>query len=586
MDDRSSVSSAPMKAATEPKPSWGALLVSVLGSIGVMALLGCPAGTNLGVVRTVADLRATIGTGTIGDATNPPTVVTLQGHSTPGDGGGGLFSWDSGTTADDGGTLIHPTGGSGSWRRLYDGPVNVRWFGAKGDGSTPDQVAINAAVNAAAPSGDGLNVFFPTGTYRLTSTIRADRDGLTLTGGPDAVLLVDPPPPGNLESYPEALLVAQNGGATTTHRVVIEGLTFQVKGGSDNTGGSAGVIQLNNCADCVVRHVRVVRDPSVNVLPAGVDGIVMAAGSIGGLIQGCTVDGMAKVGIYLPPNVVGSPNTSYTRIDTSEVRNMNGTIGAVGIGIGAEHVVVSNCQAHDNLGSGLLIQTIGLTPPRAPGDIQIIGGHYDANHVHGIDVNTAYSAIPNNIQVNDVNTSYNWQNGIVVENATNVVISGPTVAYNRGAGMVIGSSGASRVQVINPTVFDNGSSAAHLGIGISSRADSITIAGGRLYDDLAVPAQLYGIQLIPDSGRAPTNIRILDVDCDGANSILQNALVVTAPNGAEAASGFYRIQHAGNPEDAAPFSAPVGSQYVNTTSGVLWVRVPDTNFPWEQVVTQ
>lgn len=39
-----------------------------------------------------------------------------------------------------------PTGASGAWIRQFDGPVSVRWFGAKGDGSTNDDGAFQAAL--------------------------------------------------------------------------------------------------------------------------------------------------------------------------------------------------------------------------------------------------------------------------------------------------------------------------------------------------------------------------------------------------------------------------------------------------------
>lgn len=52
-------------------------------------------------------------------------------------------------------------------------PINVKWFGAKGDGVTDDTVAINAALAGAAPSG---TLHFPIGRYIVTSTI-------TLLGG-------------------------------------------------------------------------------------------------------------------------------------------------------------------------------------------------------------------------------------------------------------------------------------------------------------------------------------------------------------------------------------------------------------------
>src|SRR5581483_1838772 len=71
------------------------------------------------------------------------------------------------------------TGKSGAWVRKYDGSVNVRWFGATGDGSTDDSAAFTAAVaylKAVAVNSDGgehkasPRLFIPAGHYYLAAT--------------------------------------------------------------------------------------------------------------------------------------------------------------------------------------------------------------------------------------------------------------------------------------------------------------------------------------------------------------------------------------------------------------------------------
>ncbi|HEY0266979.1 MAG TPA: glycosyl hydrolase family 28-related protein, partial [Rhizomicrobium sp.] len=46
---------------------------------------------------------------------------------------------------------------------------NVRDFGARGDGTTDDRAAINAALTAASAAGGGT-VYFPAGTYRVAAS--------------------------------------------------------------------------------------------------------------------------------------------------------------------------------------------------------------------------------------------------------------------------------------------------------------------------------------------------------------------------------------------------------------------------------
>lgn len=110
------------------------------------------------VVTNLAALRALA-------TTNLAGIVYVQGNTTVGDGGEGMFRWvGADATADDSGTIIAPTVGAGRWFRIYSGPVNVRWFG----GLT--SAAINLACAAAVASGS-KEVFAPAGTYVIIATI-------------------------------------------------------------------------------------------------------------------------------------------------------------------------------------------------------------------------------------------------------------------------------------------------------------------------------------------------------------------------------------------------------------------------------
>src|SRR5262245_15485023 len=69
-------------------------------------------------------------------ATLGAACVVVLGYTTIADGGGGLFVWDEDTaSADNRGTVIVPaiTPRTGCWKRLFSGPMSVKWFGAVGD---------------------------------------------------------------------------------------------------------------------------------------------------------------------------------------------------------------------------------------------------------------------------------------------------------------------------------------------------------------------------------------------------------------------------------------------------------------------
>ncbi|MBL4940047.1 MAG: hypothetical protein JKY81_00120 [Colwellia sp.] len=80
-----------------------------------------------------------------------PTVnlqsILLNGHTNAGIGGGEFFFDASDTTsADNNGTIIVTSGGK-RWKRIYDGAVDVAWFGAIGDGVTKDSTAFQNAAD-------------------------------------------------------------------------------------------------------------------------------------------------------------------------------------------------------------------------------------------------------------------------------------------------------------------------------------------------------------------------------------------------------------------------------------------------------
>ncbi|WP_176706346.1 right-handed parallel beta-helix repeat-containing protein [Paenibacillus hemerocallicola] len=135
--------------------------VSAQGSTVTGAVYGggtlCASG-NCVINTTIAELRGAT-------AADPDHV-----HFVRDAGQEGHFRYDPAdtTSADNTGTVL--VAGSGyRFKRLYSGALNVKWFGAKGDGSSDDAAAIQAAVDAAQNRGDTL--YFPTADYMITVPI-------------------------------------------------------------------------------------------------------------------------------------------------------------------------------------------------------------------------------------------------------------------------------------------------------------------------------------------------------------------------------------------------------------------------------
>ncbi|WP_437678406.1 hypothetical protein [Sorangium sp. So ce131] len=178
-----------------------------LGSlVGASVLGGCadpaieespPLSTSLAAIGTTpvkwvdtveVDLRKSLGC-------VESEVVIARGFAVANDGGGGVFSWDPSTSSgDDGGTVIVPTiqcGATviGRWIRIYSGHLDVRWFGARAGSSTyaaQNDIAIQRALAVATPVGgvDGGRIFFPQGTWHVSSTIVITKDDSVVLCGP------------------------------------------------------------------------------------------------------------------------------------------------------------------------------------------------------------------------------------------------------------------------------------------------------------------------------------------------------------------------------------------------------------------
>lgn len=142
----------------------------------------------LGSIATISALRATSPS-----SANAVESVVVLNHSEVDDGGGGIFVWKPDETLDDNnGTIVEPTGwsGDGRWVRheslMYQGYINVCWFGAREGVGADNSDAFNDAITAlplygdegelVCPSGRQMRrgtLFVPAGTYYVSDTILA-----------------------------------------------------------------------------------------------------------------------------------------------------------------------------------------------------------------------------------------------------------------------------------------------------------------------------------------------------------------------------------------------------------------------------
>lgn len=104
--------------------------------------------------------------------------VVVADYAATGDGGGGVFVYDSTDSAsDNGGTVIQPNAGGGRWRLKHQGVASIFNFGGRADGATDITAAVQSAVDSGVKT-----ILFPPGDYKHRSTVNITTDGITLLG--------------------------------------------------------------------------------------------------------------------------------------------------------------------------------------------------------------------------------------------------------------------------------------------------------------------------------------------------------------------------------------------------------------------
>ena len=116
-------------------------LGKLLNHVNVDALDNTEFSTNL-----ISTLPKLVSSATVARTMTPVANEYILIPSTD----GGLFVGSTASASDNGGSYCGTciSAATGSWNRIYDGFIQVKWFGAKGDSTTDDTSAIRNALSA------------------------------------------------------------------------------------------------------------------------------------------------------------------------------------------------------------------------------------------------------------------------------------------------------------------------------------------------------------------------------------------------------------------------------------------------------
>jgi polygalacturonase len=242
---------------------------------------------------------------------------------------------------------------------------DVKTFGAKGDGKTPERVAINKAIEAASAAGGGT-VYFPAGTY-VTGSIRL-RSNLTIQFEAGATLEASADPAAYDTAEPNQWDKFQDFGHSHFHNSLIwgEGLeNVSILGSGvisgkaltrgERGGGGDKTIALKLCRKVTLRDFSIATGGHFGILATGVDNLTIDNLTIDTNRDGIDVDSCRNVRIS--NSSVNAPN------DDAIV--LKGT-HALGFARATENVTITNSLVSGFDVGSLLDGTYNRTVKQAP----------------------------------------------------------------------------------------------------------------------------------------------------------------------------------------------------------------------------
>jgi polygalacturonase len=195
------------------------------------------------------------------------------------------------------------------------GPLDIRSFGATGDGKTLDTAAVDKAIEAAAAAGGGT-VFFPAGNYLCYSIHLKSNVTLHLDQGA-TIVAADPPAEGAGGGYdlaePNQWDMYQDFGHSHFHNSLIwgedianiaitgtgriwgKGLTRGPNAQTPGVGNKS--ISLKNCHNVLLRDFSILHGGHFGILATGVDNLTIDNLKIDTNRDGMDVDACRNVRI-------------------------------------------------------------------------------------------------------------------------------------------------------------------------------------------------------------------------------------------------------------------------------------------------
>ncbi len=450
------------------------------------------------------------------------TILQTEGYTSVSDGGGALYVRSN----SDAGLYAGVTSADGSfWRVVRTPGISVKAYGAAGDGATDDTAALQAAITASLNSA----IYFPTGTYKITSgltstdAIRMYGDGMSASiinanfASPGTgMFIVDSTSFGYIGVYIQDLEI--NGGFSVNYGIFFKGTNVRENvfiernsmGGflsgysiaDDGTATSSGSIAYS-----AIRDNNIIG--GINLSQSS-DGVVIERNLIENIvntafgIQYNAVPGSA--GLVIANNVIATPDC-FVQISRAVTPVITGNEFETPIGqsygassciqLGATAGTTHLCYSPQLVNNGLSVLS-GTGDPipiyiNNCRNANVQGGRYGVNAVGGTHVFIDSAAISTFVS-NDVETMYIDGSGFVsgkISNGGTSTIVQTNGDYGRQAGASTGLTSATQTTIastaLSSGVWDISGYATFTGAGGSSTTSgyaTLTLTGGVVGTDV------------------------------------------------------------------------------------------------------
>ena len=281
--------------------------------------------------------------------------------------------------------------------------VSVKDFGALGDDNNDDTAEIQAAIDRVEARGGGW-VYFPKGTYKISSALSIDTAGVKIFGAGRGIAVIK-----NYGTTTNAITV--NLGSAVDSKITIRDVSITC-----STTSSGKAIEVTN-GDKVI-----IRDVTVALHRTGIDTSAVS----GSQVQHCFVDSTDD-----NTNGVGVTVGARGRLDDCEI--VCGTINGTGI------VLAADARAVD-----CYVTKFATGATLSGARTRIRGGHFAGGQTTGISIVTGGAAYANECFVTGATTGISLN--VANAHARDCTLTSCTTGISVGAVAsctVVGCDGAS-----------------------------------------------------------------------------------------------------------------------------------------------